>query len=713
MSYAPIAFTIPQYEDYPNYWLKAYEQGTVTPLSMATDSTGGTLAAKLELDTQGFPKTAGGARLIPFIDGDYDLWLFPTAAEADANDTSNAIQFADNLNTFAGGIDNSIVVADKATAAALSLTLTDAGMKIFIVSADGGEFTVRYNATPATYSDDGGSYTGTQFIPSGGDGTIGIVRDYFGAVNVTWFGAVGDGTTNDSDSIKTCIQAAIDKTSAVLGSVERSSPTIAFNAGVYIVGNNVFGSYTETDVRTIEFIGQGMYNTSIVLNEIGAMGHYTATSKILFPVFRDIGFYGDTFLDTAAADATNPVSSLRKFVHCNSSTGVQGFAHYNCLFSRFGETYVFEGVNNEAENQWFGCKATKIGDWLVLSNNQSFNHDHYSCDIEQYVGSLVRIPSADYSGDGGQVSGGASVRFFGGSYIPLDEGSQRYLVEINKGSGLNDLPTVLFNGARIELRYDNNGIASIATLVNGRAQFNDCSFLLAFGVGGTKRLVSVGAYGRVQFNRCYLAETGTAATKEWYLIGVAGFGENGSITFDECSGAVIDPDDVVLGAEDTFHGIVTAKNTITYNFGVATEDSRILDWSIADGWWKYHGKVPNVPPMHKAKLMQVYAPYNALSPQVIVLPEDAVIIRVVGYIPPQGTSAAAITYSLDDGDAVNLFTEVVAQQQTGVFFEKTPADFATLDQGVIGSTINERTLTFSANAGAHQLIRGFGYIEYY
>jgi hypothetical protein len=66
---------------------------------MATDATGSTTLAKSELDAQGFPTTAGSARFIPFIDGDYDLWLFPTEAEADANDTTNAIQLADNLNT--------------------------------------------------------------------------------------------------------------------------------------------------------------------------------------------------------------------------------------------------------------------------------------------------------------------------------------------------------------------------------------------------------------------------------------------------------------------------------------------------------------------------------------------------------------------------------------------------------------------------------------
>ena len=99
MSYAPIAYTIPQYENYPNYWMKAYEEGTTTPKVMATDAAAGTTVAKFELNPDGFPRTAGGALVIPFIDGFYDLWLFPTAAEADANDTGSAFQIADNITT--------------------------------------------------------------------------------------------------------------------------------------------------------------------------------------------------------------------------------------------------------------------------------------------------------------------------------------------------------------------------------------------------------------------------------------------------------------------------------------------------------------------------------------------------------------------------------------------------------------------------------------
>ena len=99
MSYAAIAYIIPQYEDHPNEWLKAYEPATTTPKLLATDSTGATTLAKAELDINGFPQTVGTVRFIPFIDGAYDLWLFATEADADSNNTGNAVKMADNITS--------------------------------------------------------------------------------------------------------------------------------------------------------------------------------------------------------------------------------------------------------------------------------------------------------------------------------------------------------------------------------------------------------------------------------------------------------------------------------------------------------------------------------------------------------------------------------------------------------------------------------------
>lgn len=97
MAFAAIAFIAPNYRDNKNEWLKAYEPGTTTPKAMALDSGGVTQVAKLQLNADGFLVSAGDALVIPYIDGAYDAYLFPTEAEADANNTTNAERIADNI----------------------------------------------------------------------------------------------------------------------------------------------------------------------------------------------------------------------------------------------------------------------------------------------------------------------------------------------------------------------------------------------------------------------------------------------------------------------------------------------------------------------------------------------------------------------------------------------------------------------------------------
>ena len=102
MAYLPSVNLSTPYESYANYWLKCYSQGTTSPLSMATDSGGGTLLAKAEVSAGGavpvgFIKTSGNAIFQPYLNAAYDAFLFPTSADADNNNTSSAIQIADNI----------------------------------------------------------------------------------------------------------------------------------------------------------------------------------------------------------------------------------------------------------------------------------------------------------------------------------------------------------------------------------------------------------------------------------------------------------------------------------------------------------------------------------------------------------------------------------------------------------------------------------------
>jgi hypothetical protein len=97
MAYSPIAFIAPNYRDYGTYWLKAYTPGSTSPKTLSIDLAGITTFAKLQLNVDGFFRTAGGALITPYIDGSYDAYLFQTIAEADANDTAGAVKIADNI----------------------------------------------------------------------------------------------------------------------------------------------------------------------------------------------------------------------------------------------------------------------------------------------------------------------------------------------------------------------------------------------------------------------------------------------------------------------------------------------------------------------------------------------------------------------------------------------------------------------------------------
>ena len=141
MAFSPIAFIAPNYRDFKNYWLKAYEPGTTTPKSMATDSTLSVFIAKAELNKDGFIESAGGALLIPYIENTYDLWLFPTEAEADANDTVNAERLADNITGVNGATTNSFNVKSFAT---LSLAVNSTNI---LLIADGATLNIKERTT--------------------------------------------------------------------------------------------------------------------------------------------------------------------------------------------------------------------------------------------------------------------------------------------------------------------------------------------------------------------------------------------------------------------------------------------------------------------------------------------------------------------------------------------------------------------------------------
>lgn len=97
MSLSPVAFIAPNYRDFKGDWIKFYEPATTTPKTIYLDANKSASAAKLEISQDGFIVSASSAIVMPYIEGAYDAYIFPTETDADNNDTSSAVRVADNL----------------------------------------------------------------------------------------------------------------------------------------------------------------------------------------------------------------------------------------------------------------------------------------------------------------------------------------------------------------------------------------------------------------------------------------------------------------------------------------------------------------------------------------------------------------------------------------------------------------------------------------
>src|SRR3990167_7755148 len=129
MTWYPIAFLPPQYQvaagaAYSGAVLKAYAAQTTTVIPMATSVSGATTASSFALNSAGYP-VSGGNVIIPHLQQDYKLALYPTQAAADAN--SGAVWTVDDIN-----------IAETANVAFIQYFSGDSSTTGFTLSSDLG-----------------------------------------------------------------------------------------------------------------------------------------------------------------------------------------------------------------------------------------------------------------------------------------------------------------------------------------------------------------------------------------------------------------------------------------------------------------------------------------------------------------------------------------------------------------------------------------------
>ena len=394
MALAPIALTAPQYENYGNWWIKFYAQGTTTPIVMATDSDGITLLARAEISVGGtvplgFIKTPGDAMFIPWVDGDYDLWLFPTAAEADANDTTNAIQLADDINADPNSPDSilPIVYASESLPIVFN-TVADAKAGI---AADGSTVSLAIGQRIVTNENSTGNGGGANYLVAAnqavdgyGDhlldnGNVALLQSD-GAVNVLQFGAVGDGATDDTVAIQAVLDSGATKIIFDGTFAYSSTITISNTVDIEVIGGfKYIGTYYNADPHfditadDVHILG-GDWNANYDIGTILRFGVGTTGGSIKYATFRNL--LSKTALGAASGDfacitlkGSFAVVSNCKIFDCeNTDPGTTN--------DSFPRGVAITGDSNIVDNLSMSdvrCPVITIGNKNRLSNIKAYN----------------------------------------------------------------------------------------------------------------------------------------------------------------------------------------------------------------------------------------------------------------------------------------------------------------------------------------------------
>ena len=248
-----------------------------------------------------------------------------------------------------------------------------AGQTMFIHSTDGGLFKAVTGAAPGTYSDNGGSYCGTQFIPTDGDGSAAWVRVYSGGLRLAWFNITG--LTDDTASF--LLIAAVGEI------IEMDDETI------------ITDSYANT--TDITFSGSG----TIKLIDAATTHLFAHTGGV-------IKFIGDFILDGNKSTQTVSASLGPDLISAQAKViSIGKLTLYN------GQRYGFKTNTGAANSSFQHIHVSAMDNTGVLLENTDDSDITKITGTNDNLGHLLNIINDSKGNSIGKVSGytGAANRF--------------------------------------------------------------------------------------------------------------------------------------------------------------------------------------------------------------------------------------------------------------------------------------------------------------
>lgn len=185
----------------------------------------------------------------------------PTGAPSTVTGPTGATGYTGPTGAVASLVTATNVAALRAIAVSTSYNVLLEG---YYANGDGGggQFYGVTGASPGTYVENGG----TVILPTGGNGSSAWLRIIDGPINIRWFGAKGDGTTDDTAAIQAAIIYAEDLITPVAGTL--ATPAVYIPVGNFLTTSPLIISAT----TGFHLFGETIpsYNTASCINYTGS-----------------------------------------------------------------------------------------------------------------------------------------------------------------------------------------------------------------------------------------------------------------------------------------------------------------------------------------------------------------------------------------------------------------------------------------------------------
>ena len=523
-------------------------------------------------------------------------------------------------------------------------------------------------------------------------------------VNVCWFGAKGDGATDDSAAILAAVNVAYGDTLAVY-----------FPAGTYrITQDAVLTQTVVTNGTGLLYYGDGKNSSTLRLDSSGGVRYFYnngSTPRMRGNEFSELNFEGmDPNSFATFSDIPDNSRGFRLWATTATGSNEQNFHFSNCSFAYLNNVFETAGDNVTSENSWTGCDIAIIKNSVLSINNpQSFNHEFHATNFTIVYGDTFSLPNA-----------GGAVKMFGGSVIlASDKGSNTYFyTESGNSAGFGGRPTV-FDGVRFELRGATTNLINLSVnLFESQVQFANCLFEDQSST--TKaNWTQIQAFTAVQFDRCTFYEP-NGTPMQFSINSTALYGETGTIVFDTCQIPDDWSDRLTINHAG---GLISARHCYSLDVGAQATGVHIAnDFDYHSGWatglytaWgNLTGDDGDGSPMDNHWRLKT-APLklgseNWKDEQTLKLPKNSIIKNIHLRKPGQGADATVVTFNISRNDK----TGSPHLTSNNAAFNTPQTGDTTNYFYYVGSTTNERTLRLYPNVGVvGNTNGGVCIVEYY